>query len=246
MSDAWAGLLAAFGVVIAGLALEGLRPALTEGVVRRRLAAVRRDAPRSRVESPGEGGVPGLLRNRLGALSDRRNADRDLAGFVDQIIRHLRSGESLANSVRTAAAARNSADHRQLAAELDDGLPIVDALDTWRHASASSSRDLAAVALTFAAHSGGSIASVLVGVAESLRERVALEREVRALSSQARASALVMVVAPVVFAFIGVTADSRIASLLLTRPLGWACCVGGILLNAIGAVWMSRMIGDSR
>ena len=179
-------------------------------------------------------------------LSDRRNADRDLAGFVDQIIRHLRSGESITNSLRAAAVVRSSADHRRLAAELEAGIPIVDALDNWRQTSASSSRDLAAVALTFAAHSGGSIATVLAGVAESLRERVALEREVRALSSQARASAVVMVVAPVVFALLGATADGRIASLLLTRPLGWACCVGGILLNTIGAVWMSRMIGDSR
>lgn len=90
------------------------------------------------------------------------------------------------------------------------------------------------------------MATVLGGVSESLRERIALEREVRALSAQARASAMVMIVAPIGFAFLGASADSRVASLLLTRPLGWACVSVGIGLNAIGGWWMSRMIAGMK
>ncbi|MCE2807319.1 MAG: hypothetical protein LW869_02570 [Actinobacteria bacterium] len=73
--------------------------------------------------------------------------------------------------------------------------------------------------------------------------RVALEREVAALSSQARASAVVLVVAPVVFAAAASMVDGRILDLLLGEPIGWACLGLGLGLDALGAVWMTRLIG---
>jgi len=87
---------------------------------------------------------------------------------------------------------------------------------------------------------------VLDGVTETLRDRVALDREVAALSSQAKASAAVLVVAPIVFAGLAGLADPRVARTLLGEPLGWACLAGGVLLDAVGAVWMSRLVGRSR
>ena len=88
--------------------------------------------------------------------------------------------------------------------------------------------------------------AVLDGVAASLRERVALEREVAALSSQARASAIVLVVAPVVFAAAASMVDRRILDLLVGQPIGWVCLGVGLGLDALGAVWMSRLIGRHR
>ena len=73
----------------------------------------------------------------------------------------------------------------------------------WRDGTAAARRRPGVwlgAALALAAEAGGSVASVLDGVTDTLRDRVALDREVAALSSQARASAAVLVVAPVAFA----------------------------------------------
>jgi tight adherence protein B len=249
MNSLIVGLLAAASVLLSALALSGVRPALAEGVVRRRLDSLVVDgADSGRPRPGGDASTDGLP---IGArwfrrFADRAAADRDLPDLVDQIIRYLRSGESLPRAIRAAAATRTAADHRRLVADLDAGAPVGEAIANWNAAARSPLRDLTGVALGLSATSGGSVATVLGSVSESLRERIALEREVRALSSQARASAMVMIVAPVGFAFLGASADSRVATLLLTRPLGWACCIAGVGLNVVGGWWMSRMIAGTK
>ncbi len=105
---------------------------------------------------------------------------------------------------------------------------------------------MVAAALVLAADAGGAVAVVLDGVGETVRDRIAVEREVGALSSQARASAALLVVAPVVFSVLAATADRRVASVLVASPVGWACVAGGLLLDALGAWWMARLIGRVR
>ena len=100
---------------------------------------------------------------------------------------------------------------------------------------------LAGTALALGAELGGAQARCLDAAAASLRERASLEREVRALSSQARASAAVMVAAPMGFAVFSGTTDPRVAQVLVSTPLGWACLVGGLLLDGLGAGWMARL-----
>ena len=100
--------------------------------------------------------------------------------------------------------------------------------------------------MALAVEAGGSVAVVLDGVTDTLRDRIALDREVAALSSQARASAAVLVVAPMAFAGLAASADHRVADVLFGRPLGWACLAGGALLDAMGALWMARLVGRSR
>jgi Flp pilus assembly protein TadB len=54
------------------------------------------------------------------------------------------------------------------------------------------------------------------------------------------------VVAPVVFAAGTSMVDRRILDLLVGQPIGWACLGAGLGLDALGAVWMSRLIGRHR
>ena len=88
---------------------------------------------------------------------------------------------------------------------------------------------------------GGTQARCLDAAAASLRERASLEREVRALTSQARASAGVMVLAPLGFALFSCATNPRVAQVLIATPLGWACVVGGLVLDGAGAGWMVRL-----
>jgi tight adherence protein B len=186
-----------------------------------------------------------LLDRVSGSHRARQVTDRIVLTLLESIIRRLRSGSSLRAAV--VAASCDSADpiDRALAASLDEGVSLSTAIDTWMSDDATS-RVLVGTALRLAAESGGAVASVLDGVAESIRDRRNLDREVTALASQARASAMVLIVAPIAFAMLMATVDPRVARLQFGTPLGWCCCIVGLLLDLVGGFWMSRMIGRVR
>jgi tight adherence protein B len=120
-------------------------------------------------------------------------------------------------------------------------VPFVDALDDWVRARPTQGVRLTVGALAVAVTSGGSPARGLDGVAATLRARNEVEREVRALATQARTSAAVMAAAPVGFAVVGVLGDSGAAAFLFGSAGGWACLLAGLLLDALGAWWMARI-----
>lgn len=180
-----------------------------------------------------------------GAAGRRRHTDRDVLLLLESTTRRLRSGSSLRQAVASAATECSEPSQRELAAAIDTGAPLGSILDAWM-LDTTASRQLVGTALRLAAASGGAVAPVLDGVAESLRDRLALDREVAALSSQARASVLVLIVAPAVFALLMATIDPRVASVQFTTPIGWICSAVGLLLDLFGALWMARMIARVR
>jgi Flp pilus assembly protein TadB len=50
-----------------------------------------------------------------------------------------------------------------------------------------------------------------------------------------------MVTAPVAFVVLTVTTDPRVTHILVATPTGWACLSLGVVLDAVGAVWMAHM-----
>jgi tight adherence protein B len=127
------------------------------------------------------------------------------------------------------------------------GSALAAAVDRWAVAAPGEGARLAAAALALGAELGGAAAAALDGVAATLRDRNAVRREIRALSSQARASALVIVVAPVGFTMIMALADPATLRFLVATPIGLACLTGGLVLDGLGAWWMHRItIGAAR
>ena len=175
----------------------------------------------------------------------RQVADRRVPDLLDRVVRHLRSGATLSHALQRVGRSSEDPDVSRLAEELRRGRPLPRALATWRSDDPLPNRRLASVALELASTTGGASARVLDGVAESLRDRVALEREVSALSSQARASAVVLVLAPFAFAVFAAAIDQRILT-VLASPIGIVCVTVGVLLDLSGAWWMSRLIRRPR
>jgi tight adherence protein B len=101
---------------------------------------------------------------------------------------------------------------------------------------------LASAALVLADRLGGPASRAVDRVAGSLRQRRAVQRELRALATQARLSALVIAVAPCVFGVVGAMVDQSMGGFLFTTPGGLACLAGGAALDAGAAVWMARIV----
>lgn len=174
----------------------------------------------------------------VGALADA------LPDVVDAVAASLRAGAPPTAALEQGAAAappRLAEGLRTAARSVERGVPLTVAVDSWAASAAVDGAELVATALAVTNAAGGDPARSLAGVADTLRERRALRREVRALSSQARLSAAVIGAAPVLFAVVAAGTDGRTAAVLLGSPLGAACLVAGLGLDVAGWWWMDRI-----
>lgn len=228
----------------AGVAAALLVALLARLVRRARLVTVARGAPSAvALPAPDWRWRPGPSPGRPG----RSGAARESALLAD--LGALRAAVAAGGSVLTAFEVIAggdgpwSAGAAEVAAAARRGGPVQDAIDAWASASGEAAVALVADGLAIAGASGGSQARVLAAVAESVAERQALSREVRALSSQARASAAVLVATPMLFMVAVAILDPRVAAYLLGTPAGVATIVLGLALDAAGAAWMAVLIG---
>jgi tight adherence protein B len=236
-----AGMVAALTVLASVIGADDLLWRVGRRRVLRRLP----DGPAHRAWPAWLDHTRSAMQRQLGRVGGGQRADRALIDWLDAAGRNLRAGGSLTQALAGASTSVDapplSDDVATLARRLHDGEPLVDVL-TWFGDHDSSSRRLAANALSVAAEVGGAPAVALDGVAATLRHHLAMSGEVRALSSQARLSALVIVVSPLIFAALGASADSRVLSFLLGTPAGLACLLVGGVLDAVGAWWMGRLV----
>jgi tight adherence protein B len=245
VSAAVVAVLASSAVLCGAVAVARSQAAVVDRRVRRRLVAPVRTAPSSGAPRSLVL-VPAALRRRLVGAG---GSDRALPELLGGVARELRSGASLTAALVVAADGIDpSVDPScsELARTLRRGGDLDSALDVWSSRGPGSGRQLAATALALAARTGGASALVVDGVADTLRDRLAIAREVAALSSQARASAALLVGAPVLVAVLAAAADQRIASFLLGSPVGWACILAGVVLDLVGAAWMRAIVAGAR
>jgi len=183
-----------------------------------------------------------VLRARRGAADAK--AESALPGALEAVARGLRSGGSLRQAIAEAAATTPGAlgsDLRLVAEAAERGTPLVDSLEAWAERCPQPGVCLAVAALCLGAETGGAQARAIDGVAATLRERLAVAGEVRALTSQTRASMLVIAAAPVLFCAFASSTDHRTSAFLFRSPVGLACLAAGVALDVVGAFWMRRL-----
>jgi tight adherence protein B len=127
-------------------------------------------------------------------------------------------------------------------AEIRLGGELEDALD--RVATRNNSRDLGwlVMAIRIQREVGGNLSEVMETAVSTMRERGRLFRHVRALSAEGRLSAYVLIALPVgVAAFMFASRGDYIRP-LYTTFLGVVMLVTAVVLVAVGAFWLSRVI----
>lgn len=180
-------------------------------------------------------------RRRARALVARRG---QLPPALERLAAALRSGSSLPVALDEAGRATPhplGPELQALALGAGRGQSMAAVLDGWTLRHDDAGTRLAAAALVLATVVGVTPARAVDGVAATLRERLELGAERRALASQARTSAVVLSAAPVVFAVLLGMGDGAAGRFLLHSPAGLACIGGGLGLDALGAWWMARL-----
>lgn len=179
------------------------------------------------------------------AARTHRALERQLPSVVAALSRSVHGGATLLLAIEEVVPGVDAPAHgdlRDLVRSVGRGVAMDAALGAWGSRRRSASVDLIVAACRFGHAEGGDLAAALDGAAVSLLDRVELADEARALSSQARSSATVLVALPVLGAVGFSMLEPAVATTLLTTVPGWCCLVVGGSLDALGAWVLSRMV----
>ena len=187
--------------------------------------------------------VPVLaLRARRGHGPARMEAALPVA--LEAMARALRSGASMRQAVEEAATATPgplAAELRLVSAQAARGAPLVEALQAMGERQPLPGVRLAVAALCLGVETGGAQARAVDGVASTLRDRLGVAAEVRALSAQARLSAVIIGLAPVGFGAFAAATDPRTATFVFHTVPGLLLLAVGLALDGLGWLWMRRL-----
>jgi tight adherence protein B len=122
------------------------------------------------------------------------------------------------------------------------GVPIEAALDQVAERVDSPDFAWTAMAIRIQREVGGNLAEVLLTVGDTLRERAALRRQVRALSAEGRLSAYILLAIPTLFGLYEALFRRSYVSVMWTNPIGIALLIATIVLMGVGFVWMRNVV----
>jgi tight adherence protein B len=122
------------------------------------------------------------------------------------------------------------------------GLPAEEALDGI--AARTHSRDFSwiVMAIRIQREVGGNLAELLGTVAETLRERERLHRQIRSLTAEGRISAVILAALPFVFTGYMLIKQPSYLEPLYKTPFGLLISGTGLVLLLVGMEWMRRAI----
>lgn len=187
-------------------------------------------------------GVPAALVSQRGRRS--RLVAGAVAPAIERVASELRAGGTIATAIAGVARGDGplAADFARIDARVRLGASVTDALAAWARERPLPGVALAAGAFSLCATVGGRCADALDGLAASLRDRRGVAAEARALSTQARGSAVVIGATPLLYLAWSVLVDRRAVDAVFATATGRVCLAVGLALECLGAWWMHRIV----
>jgi tight adherence protein B len=166
---------------------------------------------------------------------------------LETVAADLRGGSTVPQAVERVAQSRSSvaADLQRVCARAGLGLAFAEALAGWPRDHDVPGVRAAAGALAVAATMGGPAAGAIEGLASSLRDRLDAVAEARALSSQARLSAVVVGAAPLGYLAFSGLVDPGAVDALVGTGIGRVCLMVGLGLEGLAAIWIRHIVGST-
>jgi tight adherence protein B len=168
-----------------------------------------------------------------------------LADTLQLMAGSLSAGLSLAQSVDTVVhegADPMAGEFRRALVETRLGVEIEEALAGVADRMKSVDFEWVVMAIRIQREVGGNLSELLGTVAETIREREYLQRQVKTLSAEGRLSVWILGALPPVFLAYLVVANPSYVMPLLTTPPGWIILVVMAVLESVGVFWMTRLI----
>jgi tight adherence protein B len=191
------------------------------------------------------GGVGPLMFLGLKRTRRVKAFDAQLADTLQLMAGSLSAGLSLAQSTDTVVREGSNpvaAEFRRALVEVRLGVEIEHALDGVADRMGSKDFGWVVMAIRIQREVGGNLAELLNKVADTIREREYLERQVRTLSAEGRLSVWVLGALPPGFLLYLMIANPAYLHPLVSTTIGVTMlCIGAVLL-VTGILWMRRLV----
>ncbi len=174
-----------------------------------------------------------------------RQFEEQLPGMLTLFASSLRAGFSLLQALEAVVAETRDPVRTELTrvfTEVRLGRPIEDALADA--ATRTGSRDLmwTVMAIRIQREVGGNLAALLDTVADTMKKRAALRREVRSLTAEGRLSAVVLSVFPPLMAFVMYAVQPDYIEKLFDEPIGIFAILVAAAMSVVGWLWLRRIV----
>ena len=185
-----------------------------------------------------------LLLLSLRARRRRARFEEQLPATLHLLAGALQAGHSLQQAVATAAQEAGdpiAGELQRVLTEARLGRPLEEAFEAMAQRVRSVDFEWTVMAINLQRQVGGNLAEVLGTVGQTIRERSALQRQVRALSAEGRLSCTILTVLPVLmFVALQLFNPVFLAPLYTTRTGLLMLAVAAVLM-VVGVVWMRKL-----
>ncbi|MEB3221670.1 MAG: type II secretion system F family protein [Candidatus Sericytochromatia bacterium] len=192
----------------------------------------------------------GTWRAREGWL-DYRVARRQ-GEFLDQFTDALgvmangvKSGQTVLQTLETVATDFPDpirVEVQEVLQELRMGVPMDAALAAWAERMPLEDLEIATTALVVQRQTGGNVAEILETVADTIRQRNKLHKQIRTLTTQGRMSGWVLGLLPVGLFFAMFLIAPERTGLLISHPIGLLMTLVGVLLIGLGGYFIRAIV----
>ena len=181
-------------------------------------------------------------------MSLRRRTEKmreQLPDVLTVLASSLRAGHSFMQALDSVAREipqPAATEFQRVVAEIRLGRPIEEALEALAIRVGSPDFKWAVLAVNIQREVGGNLAEILDNVADTLRERAMMRRQIKVLTAEGRLSAWVLVALPIAIALYMFAVSPDYIGLLVTTKLGLFMLGTAVILLGLGVVWMRKIV----
>jgi tight adherence protein B len=170
---------------------------------------------------------------------------QQLPETLEMIVRALRAGQSVDGALKEIAASSAppvGTEIRTVYDEMAMGLSFEKALRNLEKRFAGvSDIKIMCTAFIVQRETGGNLSKILAGLADTIRRRFKLRRQVRTLTAEGRTSALILGLLPLVFALVAWVFNPDYIGLLIAHPMGRKLLILAVFFVVSGFTVMRLM-----
>ncbi len=180
-----------------------------------------------------------LRGRRLRAFNDQ------LGDTINLMVNSLRAGYSVMQAMGAVAQEMGtpiSTEFGRVGQEVQLGLTLEQALSNMLRRVPSDDLDMMITAINVQREVGGNLAEVLDSISHTIRERIRIKGEIRALTAQSRYSGYMVALVPIVLSVVIYLIQPEFMSLLFTERCGWIMLGVAVVGIVAGFVVIGKIV----
>lgn len=183
----------------------------------------------------------------IGILRGRRLKafNNQLGDSINLLVNSLRAGYSVMQAMEAIAQEMGppiSTEFGRVVQEVQLGITLEQALSHMLRRVTSDDLDMMITAINVQREVGGNLAEVLDAISHTIRERIRIKGEIRALSAQSRWSGYMVSLVPVVLAVAMYFINREFMTLLFTERCGWVMIGVAVLGIIAGYIVINKIV----